>query len=190
MSETTGPRSGQRVVFVFMGCALVAMFVFAVNFRIQNPSLTQVVKQTSGPDQSRMMAMVGQLMEKLQEDPEDISTLRTLATVFMSLQEWKRARHFWQRLLEVDSGNVQARQELALVFFRLNEYTRAAEHLKKALELDPGNVYAHYNLGMIYTHYLDQKGKGRDHFRQLLKLNGVEEQLRQKAQDELKKMQP
>lgn len=190
MSETIGHSSGQRLIFVFMGCALVAMFVFAINFRLQNPSLTHVVKRSSNPDQAKMMDMIGQLMEKLQKNPDDVSTLETLATVFMSLHEWERAKHFWQRLLKLDSDNAQAHQQLALVLFRIKEHDQAVKHLKEVLKFEPKNVYAHYNLAMIYTYYLDQEKKGQDYFQQILQLKGVEEQLRQKAQKELEAIQP
>jgi tetratricopeptide (TPR) repeat protein len=186
MNEISVHRSGQRIVLALMACGLIAMFTFAVHFRVQNPSLTQRrVQHGQQTDRAQVMAMIGQLMEKLQDNPNDTTTLENLGMIFSSMQEWKRASHFWQRLLEIDSRNLEAHQQLALCLFRTKDHDQAVDHLKTVLELDPNNAYALYNLAMIHTYYLDDPEKGRLYFQELLRQNNVDEQLQDKARQEL-----
>ena len=177
---------GHKAILGTVALAFVLIFISSFVYRVQNPSLTiqRQVEQQSG---AAPMEMIGQLMRKLEQDPKNVSTLRSLGRAFMSMQAWQRAASFWQRLLEVEPDNNSAAHQLAMCYFRMEEYSQAVTVLKRIIDIDSNDYYAHYNLGVLYKHYLDKADKAEEHLQVIVKAKDAKEELRQEAQKELGK---
>lgn len=184
MKEMVNFNLGHKLVHVLIACAIGGMFVSSVFFRMQNPSLTIQVKEKNTPLGS--MAKISHLMQKLQDNPQDVHTLQKLALAFMSIQAWDRAKHFWERILDIENSNNYARSKLAMCYFHKKEYEKSVQELKGVIQNNPDDYYAHYNLGRLYLYYLDQKEKGRRHLQKIIGSKEANAGLREKAKKELK----
>ena len=169
---------------------LVFIVGYAAFFHANNPSLTIHRHQAHEHEQSRedVMGMIGQLMQRLEQNPKDVAALRDLGRAFMRMQAWAEAERFWNRLLELEPDNAAARQQLAMCLFRLQEFASAAKELKEVLKLDPDNGYALFNLGIINTHYLQDKEQGRKYFQKILDMQNAAPELKKEAQKQLENM--
>ena len=165
--------------------ALVGMTGYSLVYRMDHTSLTQHREQSSAPSREDMMGMVGQLMQRLEENPQDETTLRTLGQAFMRMQAWEQSERFWTRLLNLHPEDVQARQQLAQTLFRQERYQAAAEELKQVLAREPDNAYAMFNVGVLLTHYLDQKDAGRAYFQHILDSPSAGPELKEQAREQI-----
>ena len=187
MTETTRHKSiTGNVGLGLVLLALVSMLGYSTLHRLENPSLTRVVHQNHSGGQEDMMGMVGQLMQRLEENPEDVSTLRMLGQVFMRMQAWSEARRFWSRLLALEPGDIQARQQLSMCLFRLEEYAAAEEELQQVVVEEPDNAFALFNLGILHMHYLDDPEKGQRYFQQVIESPQAGPDLKDQAREQLK----
>ncbi|MFO7876427.1 MAG: tetratricopeptide repeat protein [Desulfovermiculus sp.] len=166
--------------------ALVAMVGYSVAYRLHHPSLTREIEHTHSSGQEDMMDMVSQLMQRLEQNPEDTSALRGLGQAFMRMQAWSEAQRFWNRLLDLEPDNVQARQQLAMSLFRQEKYAAAEEELSHILKSDPDNAFVLFNLGILHSYYLENQEQGRSYFQQVLDAPGAEPELKEQAQEHLK----
>lgn len=175
-----------HVTLVLVGAALLCMAAYSTLYRLEHPSLTRQRHAAHSQEQGDMMGMVGQLMQRLEKNPQDASALQGLGQAFMRMQAWSEAERFFRRLLEVNPDDVQARQQLSMCLFRQEEYSAAAEQLTKVLAAEPDNAYALFNLGVLSTHYLNNTQQGRDYFRQVLDSPQAEPDLKDQAREQLK----
>lgn len=185
--------AGARLTTLFVGAGLVAMLAWSVVWRAENPSL--VVKQHSrenrqaqGMADNQSMGMITALMQKLQDDPNDVHTLHTLAEQFMRMQAWDRAEALLSRALVVEPANVSVLNLMGIVEFNLQRYGDAAEKFELLLAKEPDNLMARYNLGVLYGHFLDDKAKGREHFQAVVDAEGADENIRREAAEAMKEL--
>lgn len=186
MNETNGDNS--FIIWTGLGfvlVALVCMLGFSTLYRLEHPSLTRVVHQNQAGGQEDMMGMVGQLMQRLEENPEDVSTLRTLGQMFMRMQAWSEAQRFWARLLALEPEDVQARQQLSMSLFRQEEYAAAADELREVLKVDPDNPHAFFNLGILNMYYLDDPQEGQRYFQEVIDSPQAGPELKEQAREQL-----
>jgi len=188
MSAATG--KGTKLVLVVTALSLLGMLAYSMVYRVQHPLLTkqqeQPRRQASSQEPSQeAMDRVAELMSHIQENPEDARALSEVARLFMSMQSFERAARFWERVLNINPDQSHARQRLAMCYYRMERHEDAAAELHKVLELEPDNAYAHYNLGVVQTRFLDQPEKGREHFRQVLNTEGADNELKDRARQEL-----
>jgi cytochrome c-type biogenesis protein CcmH/NrfG len=173
MTDTTGQGMSihvRRAALLIAALSLAAMIAYSMTYRVQHPSLTEQNRTPSrqagmGDDP---MAMVGALMQKLQENPGDVHIMSTLGRSFMSMQSFERALTFWDMILDVEPENTMALNQKGVCLFRLERFAEAVVPLEKILTLDKGNLHAHFNLGILYKHYLDDPARGASHFRAVL----------------------
>ncbi|HKK34248.1 MAG TPA: hypothetical protein VJ934_11960 [Desulfomicrobiaceae bacterium] len=173
MTERSGQGmsiSVRKGALLVAGISLVAMIVYSVGYRMDHPSLTKRNQAPAG--QSAMgdnpMAMVGTLMQKLQENPGDVHIMSTLGRSFMSMESFERALTFWDMILDVEPENSMALNQKGVCLFRLERFAEAVVPLEKILELDGENLHAHFNLGVLYKHYLKDEAAGMSHFQAVL----------------------
>lgn len=185
MSSQNRLYSGLALGLVVL--ALMGMVGYSVAYRLHHPSLTREIEHTHSSGQEDMMGMVSQLMQRLEQDPEDTSALRGLGQAFMRMQAWSEAQRFWNRLLGLEPDNVQARQQLSMSLFRQEKYAAAEEELRHILNSEPNNAYVLFNLGILHTYYLENEEQGRSYFQQVLDAPGAEPELKEQAKEHLKK---
>lgn len=174
MTETIGqgmPTSVRRVALMIAGVSLAAMIVYSVGYRMEHPSL--VKRNQKHADQGTAMgdnpmAMVGALMQKLQENPGDVGIMSTLGRSFMSMKSWERALNFWDMILEIEAENTLALNQKGVCLFRLERFEEAAKPLEQILVIDRDDLHARFNLGILYKHYLEDPERARAHFQAVL----------------------
>jgi tetratricopeptide (TPR) repeat protein len=190
MPETTGRAA--KLVLVLTAICLFSALGYSLVYRVQHPFLSKQREQPRREDSRQpsreAMDRVAELMGRIQENPQDVQALTEVARLFMSMRSFERAAKFWERVLRITPDKPGPRQWLAMCYFRLDRHEEAANQLRRVLELDPGNAYAHYNLGVLLTGYLDRPAKGRGHFRQVLRADGADAKLKDRARRELSQL--
>jgi len=188
MAAATG--KGTKLVLIVTAICLLAILSYSLLYRVQHPFLAKqrghdAEQQASQQPSQKAMERIVELMSRIQDNPKDVQALTEVARLFMSMRSFERAAKFWERVLRLTPDDPGPRQRLAMCYFRLDRHEDAASQLRRVLELDPGNAYAHYNLGVLLTGYMDREQEGRKHFRRVLRMEGADAELKDRARREL-----
>ncbi|MFW6324495.1 MAG: tetratricopeptide repeat protein, partial [Desulfovibrionales bacterium] len=178
----TVEKSPRGVLFF---CAVCLLLIFGASFwyRLSHPGLT--VERVSPDSQTGMMSGLGEYMERLQEDPDDVQALMYVGRAFLQMGAWDRAAEFFSRLARVEPENASAHYFLGMSRFQLQEYEKAATRFEQVLALDHEDELSHFNLGILYKHFLDQPLKAEEHFKKVLELEPENEEIVAQAREEL-----
>lgn len=95
-------------------------------------------------------ARVGQLMEKVQANPKDVSSLIKLGDIFFKAGDYNSAGSWMDKAVAVDPRNVTALLALGAAQFNLNGIADAQRSWLRVVAVDPKNVEAYYDLGFLY----------------------------------------
>jgi cytochrome c-type biogenesis protein CcmH/NrfG len=95
-------------------------------------------------------ARVGQLMEKVQANPKDVSSLIKLGDIFFKAGDYNSAGSWMDKAVAVDPRNVTALLALGAAQFNLNGTADAQRSWLRVVAVDPRNVEAYYDLGFLY----------------------------------------
>lgn len=93
-------RFSRKAVAVLLMIGLAVIFVSSVVYRLQNSSRVVVRQEMPGGKKMNAMANMGDmgkirdLMQDLQKNPEHVTTLMRLASVFMEMGAWDRSMLF------------------------------------------------------------------------------------------------
>ena len=190
-----GVSGGVKLVVGFVAAGLVAMFLWAFAYRVDHPSLVQAPRQPRAAqaddhDHEQQgdeagMKMIATLMQRLQENPNDVDTLAILGEQFMRMQQWERATQLLERALAAAPGNVEVLSMLGICDFNREKYRESADKFEIILDLAPQNMMARYNLGILYGHFLNDAAKAREFLQAVADAPDVDEQTRQQARDEI-----
>jgi tetratricopeptide (TPR) repeat protein len=164
-----GNSSSRKPVLLFAALCLALIFAGSFLYRAANPSLTVTQQPAMGAGPGPM-AEIGNLMTRLEQNPQDLEALNSLGLLFMEMHAWDRAAVFWNRVLSLEPENVSAHYHLGVVKFQLKEYQAAEEHFLKVLAIDPSSHLAHYNLGVLHKYFLEQPEKAQPHFEKVMEL--------------------
>lgn len=157
-------------VLVFLLIALGVMFFSTVVYRVENPSLVQreeareMPASRSGGMGGDNMAGISAMMQKLQNDPDNVELMRALGMAFMDMHAWDKSISFWDMVLKRNEEDIMALNQKGFCLFELEKYAEASLLFEKMLTLEEHNPRAHFNLGIIYKHYLSEPEKARAHF--------------------------
>lgn len=187
MNRTNSNEVVKRITLLIVAATIFSMLVFFVRFRTSKPSIasTSNAKQQT-MDRQRLKSRIGELMKRLQKNPRDFSALQKLGRMFMMMESWKQARHFWERALKIKPDYTPARQQLAQCYYQTQNYKRAARNLEKVINSDPSNTSAHFNLGILYKYYLESRDNWKKHFKKVLQTPGVDKEMKKRAQEEIR----
>jgi protein O-mannosyl-transferase len=89
-------------------------------------------------------------LEASREMPGDEAVLQNLATVYISLQEYRKALPCLQALIRANPRNEIAYSDLAALYLTLGEYDLAITNAKSSLGINPNHVKACLNLARAY----------------------------------------
>ena len=185
------PLGARRRVVLFLMACLGVMFFAAVVYRVENPTIVQHEAPQEMPGGGAMgkmggdMAGVSAMMKKLQENPEDIESMRALGMSFMDMKAWDKALSFWEMILQRNENDVMALNQKGFCLFELEKHAEAAELFERMLTIEPHNYHAHYNLGVIYKYYLSQPDKAATHFQAVVDASPDDPGLMSNARREL-----
>jgi tetratricopeptide (TPR) repeat protein len=176
--------SSQRLVLLFTSLCLVLILVSSFLYRSANPTLT-VRPQVSMGAAPGPMAEIGKLMSRLEQNPDDIEALKSIALLFMEAHDWDRAAVFLNRVLGKDPENLSARYHLGVVHFQREDYPAAERAFLDVLELDSTSHLAHYNLGVLYRYFLEKPEQALPHFQKVIEIAPEDQHLAELVRREL-----
>ncbi len=174
-----------RPVVFLIALFLIGILAFFVYEKIKSPGLTVVKKEEK---QEKLIAQIRDLMKKLAEDPDDEATLEKLGDLFSSLGQWEKALFFFNRLERKRENSPEIKEKIAMCYFYMREYVLAYKKLKEALELDPNNVFVHFNIGLLYSYFLKNKKKAKEHFLFVINSKDGNDKLKSLAEEEIKRL--
>lgn len=108
-------------------------------------------------DEMKMMAdkHAAPLLARLKTNPNDISVLSQVATIYHGTHQFKEAASYYGKAVQADPKNVPLRTQLASSLYRSGDVDGALEQLNQALRYDPKDANCLFNLGRILL-----QGKG------------------------------
>ncbi len=93
---------------------------------------------------------VASLMQKIQANPNDLTSLLGLVDAYMQAEDYKTAGDFAAKVVAVDPNNVQGYLAVGAAAYNQGDDATAETAWKKAVALDPKSVDGHYYLGFLY----------------------------------------
>lgn len=180
-------NKNQRVILIFIGLSLFAMLSASLWQRFVHPGLTisRHGSAASGP----AIGGIGQLMQAVSKNPEDIGAIIELVESLMAIGQWEGAENFAQKAMAIDAGsdrNRRAQYLLAVIHHNQGRHEQAAEILEKLLA-QAENPSARYSLGILYLHYLNKREAGLEQLRKGLEAPDLSPGLAEAISGELDK---
>ncbi len=189
MIRTNTPH---KSLILFIALLFFGILCASLWQRFQHPDL--VIRRISdNAPNSRMednMGTIGQLMQQVAKNPEDLETVLHLVQSLMAIGQWEGAENFAQKALSLSSGNpseIRPLYFLSLIHHNRGQHEQAAELLEKILK-KTDNPSARYNLGILYIHYLNKPEMGMEQFKEALRQPDLPPGLKAALQEELDKI--
>jgi cytochrome c-type biogenesis protein CcmH/NrfG len=89
------------------------------------------------------------LLDKLKNDPNNVSLLTQIAAVYHISHQFSDAATYYGRASQADPKNVAVRTKFAISLYRSGDIDGAIAQLNLALTYDPKDANCLFNLGMI-----------------------------------------
>jgi tetratricopeptide (TPR) repeat protein len=87
----------------------------------------------------------------VQSQPNDVTSLRLLATANVKLGKWQEAGNAFERILTFKSDDVESLLGLGQCEVELKDYPAAVDRLQSVLRLDPTRLLAHFYLSRAFA---------------------------------------
>ncbi|MFP5259688.1 MAG: tetratricopeptide repeat protein [Acidobacteriota bacterium] len=193
---TTDPSPGAnasgRMVLAFLAFCLVVIFAASFVYRLERPSLE--VHQKKGPagmPQGMDNAMNGpmrevmELMQKLQENPNDPGLQMAMAERFLAMGSYDRAKSFLDKLVKVRPDDPDVLNAMGVVLYNQKDPEGAKAAFEAILAKDPEDYRARFNLGLLYKYALGQPEKAKEALSAVIASPKTDPETRKTAQTEL-----
>lgn len=186
------PVSGmRRALLCVTALAFLATALAAVRQRITQPDL--VVPAAPGRMQAGDAAApggmdeIGALMQKIQQDPGDVSSMVHLAEHFIQDGNRQAAENFLRRAVVAAPADAQPLYLLGVVLHQQGKHEEAAACFERVLSLrdEPST---RYSLGVLYVHYLHKAERGAEHLRIALTQPDLPEELAELIRTEMRNL--
>jgi len=192
-TETSpGANASGRMVLAFLAFCLVVIFAASFVYRLERPSLE--VHQKKGPagmPQGMDQAMNGpmrevmELMQKLQENPNDPGLQMAMAERFMAMGSYDRAKSFLDKLVKVRPDDPDVLNAMGVVLYNQQDPEGAKAAFEAILAKDPEDYRARFNLGLLYKYALGQPEKAKEALSAVIASPKTDPETRKTAQTEL-----
>lgn len=192
-TETSpGPNASGRMVLAFVAFSLVIIFAASFVYRLERPSLeVHEKKGPAGMPQGMDQAMNGpmrevmELMQKLQENPDDPGLQMAMAERFMAMGSYDRAKAFLDKLVKVRPDDPDVLNALGVVRYNVNDVEGAKAAFEAILARDAEDYRARFNLGLLYKYALGQPEKAKEALSAVIASPKTDPETRKTAQTEL-----
>ena len=114
------------------------------------------VDGSSGAEAQRLRQHVAELEGLLAANPNEAGLMAAMGHIYFDASRWPDARDWYERALQVSSGDPNILTDLAVVYRNLGEFERSIELLDQALAADSGHWQAWYNKVVVYQFDLHQ----------------------------------
>lgn len=95
-------------------------------------------------------ARVAELRSAIAADPNDVTAMRELGSLYYRAGDFTNAAEWQRRILALQPDDVDARLALGVVLFNTGDLPGARENWERAASLAPDQAEVHYNLGFLY----------------------------------------
>ncbi|EHJ46579.1 hypothetical protein DFW101_0562 [Solidesulfovibrio carbinoliphilus subsp. oakridgensis] len=186
-----GPNASGRMVLTFVAFALAVVFIASFVYRLQRPSLeVRQQPKKGGMPEAMGQAMNGpmkevmELMQKLQENPDDPGLQMAMAERFMAMGAHDRAKVFLDKVAKVRPDDPDVQNALGVVRYNLKDLDGAKAAFEGLLARDPEDYRARFNLGLLYKYALNQPEKAKEAFDAVIASPKTDPETRQTATKE------
>ena len=187
-----GPNASGRMVLAFIGFSLVIIFAASFVYRLERPTLEVQQKKSQGGMPPGMgeamngpMREVMELMQKLQENPDDPGLQLAMAERFMAMGSFDRAKTFLDKVEKVRPNDPDVLNALGVVRYNLNDLDGAKAAFEAILAKDAEDYRARFNLGLLYKYALGQPDKAKEALSAVIASPKTDPETRKTAQTEL-----
>ena len=108
------------------------------------------VEGTAGVPNPQLQQQVSELQGLLSANPDDPGLLAAMGNVYFDASRWDDAREWYERSLQVSSGDPSVITDLAVVYRNLGQPQRTIELLDQAIAASPEHWQAWYNKVVVY----------------------------------------
>ncbi len=132
------------------------------------------VDGASGADAQRLRQQVAELEGLLAANPNDAGLMAAMGNIYFDASRWPDARDWYEKALQVSSGDPNILTDLAVVYRNLGEFERSIELLDRAIAVNSGHWQAWYNKVVVYQfdlHRHDDAAKALETLQELKKGN-------------------
>ena len=188
-----GPNASGRMVLAFMAFCLVIIFAASFIYRMERPTL-EVHQKKGGMGQGMPGGMpdamngpmreVMELMQKLQENPDDPGLQMAMAERFMAMGAYDRAKVFLDKVAKVRPDDPDVQNALGVVRYNQKDLDGAKAAFEGLLARDPEDYRARFNLGLLYKYALNQPEKAKEAFDAVIASQKTDPETRQTATKE------
>jgi tetratricopeptide (TPR) repeat protein len=104
----------------------------------------------SGAEAQRVRQQVAEIEGLLASNPNDAGLMAALGNVYFDASRWPDAREWYEKSLQVSSGDPNVITDLAVVYRNLGQPQRTIELLDQAIAISSGHWQAWYNKVVVY----------------------------------------
>jgi tetratricopeptide (TPR) repeat protein len=174
-----------RVCLFFALIGLLLMAVGNLIYMKNSPGLVREFRPSAGQLAADTEgAMVGALMQRVSEDPDDADALSLLGSFFLEKQDGPKAEIFLSRAVEADPAEAMFSYMLGLAQARSDKSLEAEANFLRAIELG-GPLEVHLSLGILYFRFLNNRDKAMPIFQKLVENPDTPGDVREATQKEL-----
>jgi cytochrome c-type biogenesis protein CcmH/NrfG len=114
------------------------------------------VQRQDANTEALLAQQIAELEARVASNPSDPRPMIMLGNLRFDAEHWQASRMWYERALEIDSGNTDVIVDLAVVYRNLAhrnlaQYEKAMELLEQAIAIDPKHPVAWFNKVIIYT---------------------------------------
>jgi len=128
------------------------------------------VDGASGAEAQRLRQQVAELEGLMASNPNDAGLMAAMGNIYFDASRWQEARDWYEKALQISSGDSNILTDLAVVYRNLGEFDRTIELLDQALAVEPGHWQAWYNKIVVYQFDLHQHDAAADALKTLQEL--------------------
>lgn len=164
--------ASRRMVLGVIALGLGAMFAFSLSWRMgDHPITRQNTRQAAqaapagepkAQADAKNQAHIMELMQKLQNNPNDAETLLHLAQEFAQEGNLDAAKNLAERAYVAAPSDHRPSYLMGVLLARQEKWPEAAENLERSLRIKD-DAAARYSLAVIYRYHLNQEAKAREY---------------------------
>jgi tetratricopeptide (TPR) repeat protein len=128
------------------------------------------VDSASGADAQRLRQQVAEIEGLMASNPNDAGLMAAMGNIYFDASRWQDARNWYEKALQISSGDANILTDLAVVYRNLGEFDRSIELLDQALAVEPGHWQAWYNKVVVFQFDLHKHDAAADALKTLQEL--------------------
>jgi len=109
------------------------------------------VDGSSAADTQALRQQIAEIEGLLASAPDDPGLMAALGNVYFDANRWQDAREWYEKSLQISSGEPNIITDLAVVYRNLGEPQRAIELLDQAIAINADHWQAWYNKVVVYN---------------------------------------